>query len=100
MFQTVLLATVFITALILYSAIGIKIWIGKTPQYSILRISKPSTSEKMQSTENARNVGGRILHFFHTILDLSAFNLFQLSQEPWFLLRSNFCFSDVLQRSC
>ena len=48
-FQTVLLATGFITALILYSAIGIKIWFGKTPGVQLYECQRRSQAKKYRA---------------------------------------------------
>jgi len=47
----------------------------KKARSSTSRISTQSAGKKNQSTENAGNAGGRILHFFHTVLDFTDFSL-------------------------
>ena len=47
--QTVLLATGFITTLILYSAIGIKIWLGKTPGFRLHEVKRKGKEKKYRA---------------------------------------------------
>ena len=47
--QTVLLATGFVTTLILYSAIGIKIWLGKTPGFRLHEVKRKGKEKKYRA---------------------------------------------------
>lgn len=48
-FQTVLIATAFVTTLILYSAIGVKIWRRKTPGFQLERFQIREQTKKIKT---------------------------------------------------